>query len=79
MWITKLIDENLTRQHVCIIIVLIGTVFLALSTKPIEQDGISFQTLSKDGKIITPNQTYIDKSLFYIGLEFIFLGSLLQW
>jgi hypothetical protein len=77
--IIKLINDNLTPQHLGIIMVLIGTFFLAISTKTMDQDQPGLQIRRKDGKKIPANQTYIDKSLFYIGLAFVALGAILQW
>jgi hypothetical protein len=72
-------NEHITLPHIGIIMVLIGTIILGFSTKTKEQKGIALQILEEDGKIIKPNQTYIDKDLFWLGLEFIALGSFLQW
>jgi len=78
MEIMNLIDDNLTRQHLGIIMVLIGTIILGFSTKTKAQKGIALQVLEEDGKIMKPNQTYIDKDLFLLGFLFISLCSFLH-
>lgn len=76
--------EIFTRQHIGIILTIIGTVILALSVKSETQysgDKLMedcVERARKDGAFV-PTYTYIDKKLFYIGLSCVAVGSLMQW
>jgi len=71
----------ITRQHLGIILTIIGTVFLAFSVRVTRQYkremAKKVDRLKKDD--IEPTETSIILSLFWIGLGLVALGSALQW
>jgi hypothetical protein len=73
-----------TRHHIGIILTIIGTVCLAFSVKSETQySGDKLmedcaERARKDGGFV-PTYTYIDKKLFYAGLAFVGIGSVMQW
>ena len=75
---------NISRQQFGIILTIIGTIFLAFSVKMKRQyiedmakrvDDIK----KKNPNLIEPTETYIVQWLFWLGLFFIAVGSMLQW
>ena len=73
------IQTLLTRQHIGLLLTVLGTILLALSLKIIKQMGNGVQTIGENGKIISPSETSICRSLFWSGLTCIAIGTLLQW
>ena len=74
----------ITRHQVGIILVIIGTALLAFSVRVKRQyEGeigkVVDEIKKKDPDKIEPTETYIKRSLFWFGLLFIAVGSLLQW
>jgi hypothetical protein len=73
----------ITMQHLGIILTVIGTGFLAFSVRISRQYQGELSKVSdrlkKDHNLIEPTETSIVRSLFWIGLGFVALGSALQW
>lgn len=75
---------GITRVQAGIILVIIGTVFLAFSVKTkrqyVGEYGKAIEKLKKENTgLIEPTEAYIVRKYFWIGLFCIALGSLLQW
>lgn len=74
----------ITRQQVGIIVVVVGTVFLAFSVRVKRQyHGKAASDLDaikqKNPDLIEPTETYINRYLFWAGLVLVASGSALQW
>ena len=71
----------ITRQHIGIILTIIGTGFLAFSVRVTRQyQGEMAKEVARFKKdSIELTQTSINRSLFWIGLGLVALGSALQW
>ena len=73
--------ELLSRQHLGLILVLVGTIFLAFSVQAKSQyNGKLLQELKKAYKnLFVPTETVIIRPRFWGGLALIAAGSMLQW
>ena len=75
--------DHLTIEHIGIIAVIIGTVLLAFSLKVkrmYQEDAANVvDELKKHPHLVEPTETYICPWLFWTGLLFVAIGSLLQW
>jgi hypothetical protein len=71
----------ITRQHLGIILTIIGTVFLGFSVGVTRQyKGEMAKKVARLKKeSIELTETSINRSLFWIGLGLVALGSALQW
>ncbi len=75
----------MSRQHIGILLTVVGTIFLAISVKVIRQyygeEAKAVDRIKKDkkGMIIEPTEVKIIRSYFWLGLALVSFGSLLQW
>jgi len=74
----------ITREHLGIVAVILGTVFLSFSVKVKRQyirelSQTVDEIKSKSPDIIELTETYISRKLFWLGLFLVAIGSLLQW
>ena len=79
MCINQILNNLLTRQHIGIIITVIGTICLAFSVKIIEQKGGGGYLIDGEGNEIKVIGGYIRKYYFWIGLLLIAIGTIMQW
>ena len=72
-------NNLLTWQHMGIIITVIGTICLAFSVRIIEQKGGGGYVEDEEGNKIKVIGGYIRRKLFWFGLLFIAIGTIMQW
>ncbi len=73
-----------TREHLGIIILVVGTAFLAFSVKVKRQyHGDAARVVDELKKqkpdLVEITETYISRSMFWVGLALVAIGSALQW
>ena len=79
MCINQILNNLLTRQHIGIIITVIGTICLALSVRIIEQKGGGGYVVDGEENEIRVIGGYISRKFFWFGLIFIAIGTGMQW
>jgi hypothetical protein len=78
------IPMTISMEHIGIILTVLGTVLVAFSVRVKRQYNKEVRKLVDEAKtrhpdLIEPTETYIVRSLFWIGLILVALGSALQW
>ena len=89
--IISIVVSLLTLTHVGILLVIVGTAFLAYAVKVENKYTLSARSKenkkrledivkrSEDGSYYEPSIVRVDKIFFRLGLAFVALGSLMQW
>jgi hypothetical protein len=68
----------MTRQHLGLLLTVVGTILLAFSLK-VYEGGLAIQMTDKKGRIISPSQATINRYMFWAGLGCIAVGTMFQW
>jgi hypothetical protein len=79
-----MVPDYFTRQHIGIFVTIAGTVLLAFSVKIKSQysgdmAGVVDKLKGGNPDLIEPTETRIVRGLFWTGLAFVAIGTLLQW
>jgi hypothetical protein len=78
------IPMAISREHIGIILTILGTVLVAFSVRIKRQYDKELRKVADEAKtrhpdLVEPTETYIVRSLFWIGLILVAVGSALQW
>lgn len=79
-----MLDDLLARQHIGIFLTIAGTVLLAFSVRDKRQYFGNMQKVAdrlkeENRELVEPTETTVVRRLFWAGLGFVAVGTLLQW